>query len=111
MGDFMDLFGKLADILIKGGENGLKELEDLLKEIDDLIYRKMVEGIIESMKDGELKAIVFRIKSLEKDELLDLRRKLDQWFSDLGNPDEREIRIVEFWRNLIREMERRKTAQ
>ncbi|RSN72606.1 MAG: hypothetical protein DSO07_11305 [Thermoproteota archaeon] len=104
----MELFEKLADILINGGENRIKELEDLSKEIDDLVYRKMVEGIIESMKDGESKAIVFRVKSLGKNELIDLRRKLDQWFLDLGNPDEREIKIVEFWKNLIREMERRK---
>ncbi|MGB9630652.1 MAG: hypothetical protein ACP5KE_06330 [Candidatus Methanodesulfokora sp.] len=106
----MDLFGKLADILVNRGENELKELEDLLNEIEDPVYKKMVEGIIESIRDGESKAILFRVKLLERNELLDLRRKLDQWFSDLGNPDEKEIKIVEFWRNLIREMEERKSS-
>ncbi|PNV77258.1 MAG: hypothetical protein C0200_07060 [Thermoproteota archaeon] len=110
LGDLMDLFGKLADILVNRGENGLKELEDLLNEIEDPVYKKMVEGIIESIRDGESKAILFRVKLLERNELLDLRRKLDQWFSDLGNPDEKEIKIVEFWRNLIREMEERKSS-
>jgi hypothetical protein len=110
LGDLMDLFGKLADILVNRGENELKELEDLLNEIEDPVYKKMVEGIIESIRDGESKAILFRVKLLERNELLDLRRKLDQWFSDLGNPDEKEIKIVEFWRNLIREMEERKSS-
>jgi len=107
----MDLFGRLADILVNGGENELKELEDLLKEISDPVYRRMVEGIMESIKDGESKAIVFRIRSLGKDELFNLRRKLNQWFSDLGNPDENEIKIVGFWENLIGEIERRRTSR
>lgn len=111
LGDFMDLFEKLADILVNRVENGLKELEDLLNEIEDPIYKKMVEGIVESIRDGESKAILFRVKSLERNELLDLRKKLDQWFSDLGNPDEKEIKIIEFWRNLIREMEKKKAVQ